>query len=349
MRRVNAFLSYSHKDRDWLERVSMHLAVLERKALIHLWSDTRISIGASWKSDIENALGASKVAILLVSPAFLASEFIWQEEMPRIMEHRKAGMEVLPLIVRPCAWLIEEDLAQLQVHPSDARPLTTASDWQADLDMASFVYLLAAKLGKTSDTLAAKELDLLSSRYLPSKLDEVEDVNEERMLRNERAAPEVATLSLQPLLGKLPVSWKCLYKSDAQRSDLRLTITIASWDNSSFSGTINYPDRGAVTYIEGHVLGKQELEQDLVLLQFTPAKTLEGQVALKFKEIAYKKEGNMSVDFDGEYRVIASETLISGAWISAGRIVGILVLDLGKGKSRNSSLNLASATREELR
>ncbi|PYQ54407.1 MAG: hypothetical protein DMF53_29590, partial [Acidobacteria bacterium] len=75
-------MSYSHQDREWLERLSLHLAVLERGALVYVWSDTRIAIGANWEEEIEKSLGGSKAAILLISPSFLASDFIWNKEMP---------------------------------------------------------------------------------------------------------------------------------------------------------------------------------------------------------------------------------------------------------------------------
>src|ERR687894_656546 len=107
MSRENVFVSYSHRDRGWLEWLMVHLAVLERRRLIHVWSDTRIAFGADWEVEIERALSESRVAVLLVSPAFLASDYIWSKELPRIMGHREQGMEVLPLIIRPCAWQLE--------------------------------------------------------------------------------------------------------------------------------------------------------------------------------------------------------------------------------------------------
>src|SRR5690348_15767980 len=102
--RTQVFVSYSHDDRDWLNRLVQHVAVLERRGLIDVWSDGRIAAGADWEAAIEAALSSAKVAVLLVSPAFLASEFIWKREMPRVFAHLKDGMDALPLIARPCAW-----------------------------------------------------------------------------------------------------------------------------------------------------------------------------------------------------------------------------------------------------
>jgi hypothetical protein len=58
MERTKIFVSYSHRDRKWLDRLKVHLALLERKDTLHIWSDTRIDIGERWQEEIENALEA---------------------------------------------------------------------------------------------------------------------------------------------------------------------------------------------------------------------------------------------------------------------------------------------------
>src|SRR5687768_13132586 len=102
--RTKVFVSYSHGDRDWMDRLKLHLAVLERRGLLDVWSDMRIEVGAAWEDEIESALTQARVAVLLVSPAYLASAYVWDHEMPRIMAHQKAGMRVVPIVARPCAW-----------------------------------------------------------------------------------------------------------------------------------------------------------------------------------------------------------------------------------------------------
>ena len=42
------FISYSHKDRHWLEELSVHLAPL--KNTFDVWADSRIDAGANWES-----------------------------------------------------------------------------------------------------------------------------------------------------------------------------------------------------------------------------------------------------------------------------------------------------------
>jgi TIR domain len=91
MSRQKIFVSYSHRDRAWLERLLEHLGALERWQLVHAWTDGRIGAGASWEDEIDRALGEAKAAVLLVSPAFLASQYIWDVEMERIEAHRRTA------------------------------------------------------------------------------------------------------------------------------------------------------------------------------------------------------------------------------------------------------------------
>ncbi len=123
MNRTQVFISYSHKDTKWLERIQVHLKPLEREGLIDRWDDTRIKAGKKWQEEIEKALASAKVAILLVSADFLASDFIVDNEFPPLLAAAKAdGAVIIPVILSPS--LFEQtDLAQFQAVNPPQRPL----------------------------------------------------------------------------------------------------------------------------------------------------------------------------------------------------------------------------------
>jgi len=63
--RQRIFVSYSHSDVQWLRRLTLVLDPLVRGHQIDLWDDSRIQPGAQWRSEIEEALDAADVGVLL--------------------------------------------------------------------------------------------------------------------------------------------------------------------------------------------------------------------------------------------------------------------------------------------
>lgn len=79
------FVSYSHDDALHLADVRKALGSLKLDGQIDPWVDTRIPAGADWRAEIDKALAEAEMAILLLSQAFLASEFIREVELPALL------------------------------------------------------------------------------------------------------------------------------------------------------------------------------------------------------------------------------------------------------------------------
>jgi hypothetical protein len=124
--RTNVFISYSHEDRRWLDRLRVHLRPLERDGIIDAWDDNRIRPGALWRREISEALNVAKIAVLLVSADFIASDFVTTNELPLLLSAAKAeGSTVLTVIVSPC--LLPQELTEFQALNSPDRPLNQVS------------------------------------------------------------------------------------------------------------------------------------------------------------------------------------------------------------------------------
>lgn len=109
MTRDSIFISYSHQDKMWLEEIKKYLKVLEHNHKMIIWDDTEIKVGNNWKNEISQSIKRSKVAILLVSSNFIASEFIAKKELPNILKSaRKEGLIIFNVIIDVCTYQLTE-------------------------------------------------------------------------------------------------------------------------------------------------------------------------------------------------------------------------------------------------
>ncbi len=135
------FISYSHQDETWKDRLVTQLQVLVHQGLLDTWDDRRIGFGDDWKPQIDTALQNAKAAVLLISANFLTSKFILGEEIPTLLQRRDAaGLHIFPVIVKPCAWRAVDWLAKMQCRPTDGRPLSGGTEHQIDTDLAAMAH-----------------------------------------------------------------------------------------------------------------------------------------------------------------------------------------------------------------
>lgn len=127
-RAARVFVSYAHADTELWEELRTHLQGLERRGLIDLWNDADITAGATWRTQIQAALESADVFLLLVSPAFVASEFCAGPELARAMARSAEGSAlVVPVLLRDVAWE-QLPFASLQALPKGAEPVARSAD-----------------------------------------------------------------------------------------------------------------------------------------------------------------------------------------------------------------------------
>jgi hypothetical protein len=154
MTQPTVFISYSHKDEAWKDRLVTHLGVLEKQGQLDLWDDRRIGAGQDWRAEIQAAMVRASVAVLLVSADFLTSDFIMGKEVPRLLQRRdEQGLRVFPVIAKPCAWQRVEWLVRMQVRPKDGKPLSGGDEHQIETDLAAVAEEVAAIVDRATGRL----------------------------------------------------------------------------------------------------------------------------------------------------------------------------------------------------
>ena len=94
------FISYAHEDRAWCERIRKYLKPAEDAGSIRIWVDGRIDPGQTWEAEIEENLARSAIALLLVTPNFLASRYIKDKELPWLLTRRAhKQLKIVPVLI----------------------------------------------------------------------------------------------------------------------------------------------------------------------------------------------------------------------------------------------------------
>jgi hypothetical protein len=135
---TTVFISYSHKDRILVDRLQVHLRPMERDGIIQRWDDRRISPGQDWREEIRKAIETARVAILIVSADFLASEFIARNELPPLLQLAKdRGTHILPILASPSRFTNTPSLSQFQAFNPPSRPLSAMNRTQRETLLVS--------------------------------------------------------------------------------------------------------------------------------------------------------------------------------------------------------------------
>lgn len=126
--RTHIFISYSHQDRKSLMRLQVHLKPYLDRSLVDFWDDTRIRAGDDWFAQIQQAITEAKIAILLISADYLASDFITQHELPPLLEAARSNLlTLLPIILSPCGFSSHSELSRIQAINLPSKPLSGVS------------------------------------------------------------------------------------------------------------------------------------------------------------------------------------------------------------------------------
>jgi hypothetical protein len=161
--RTRIFVSYSHADAIWLNRLRTHLKPLVSEGLVDVWDDTRILASQRWKDEIGAALETARIAILLVTPEFLASDFIVNEELPKLLRQAgDSGTAIVPVIVSSSLFDQHRELSLFQAANDPKTPLDGLPKAKRERALAALARRVGTLAGEARHRESTAPMALLS-------------------------------------------------------------------------------------------------------------------------------------------------------------------------------------------
>jgi len=137
------FISYAHADKDYFD-------IIKKELLIHtkrnknfeweFWFDGEILMGENWEQEIDTALNDCDCSILLLSPAFTASDYCTEIELKRFLERNEQSQcVILPVVLRDFNLSHLEDISEKQFFKAPAKNYNRP---HIDTELLPFSYLV---------------------------------------------------------------------------------------------------------------------------------------------------------------------------------------------------------------
>jgi internalin A len=121
---LSLFISYAHSDDRFRDELRGALTAYERKGEINnTWDDTDIVPGQRWEPELLGKLEQADIIVLLLSNAFIKSQYCYVEEMQRALVRHAAGeCAIVPIVVRACAF-DQLPIGQIQAIVPGRKPI----------------------------------------------------------------------------------------------------------------------------------------------------------------------------------------------------------------------------------
>lgn len=120
-RTIGVFVSYRHKAEDagYMAEILDFLSGLLKEG-IEFWTDQELRLGDRWDTKIKQSLAKSDIALVLVSQAYLDSDYCINTEISSFLERK---VTIMPIMLLPCEWQRHPWLSERQFLPSGGETL----------------------------------------------------------------------------------------------------------------------------------------------------------------------------------------------------------------------------------
>lgn len=172
---MNVFISYSRKDYEWVKKIRAYLQPLVNAKETIVLSDMDILPGQDWDEPIKKFIEFADIAIVLISPSYVASNFLCEFELSYIIKAAQENkIKVIPIMIQPV--LRDGQIWNYQFLNEPSQPLALLSKNHQDIYLKKLLQLLK-KLDNKTDTKINKSINIKKS-FAPYSIDyPIEDID----------------------------------------------------------------------------------------------------------------------------------------------------------------------------
>lgn len=126
IKKVNAFISYSHKDMKYKNKILPSLEALKQSYNIESWHDGKIDAGNNIDDNVKKALNKSHLILLLVTDNFVSSHYCMNIELEAAQKRADKGQcIIIPVMFQET--VLTDTLAFFRNNrvPEDGKPIAT--------------------------------------------------------------------------------------------------------------------------------------------------------------------------------------------------------------------------------
>lgn len=123
---LNIFISYSHKNKKYKEKLLTSLEALKQSYNIKPWHDGEINAGGNIDENVKKELEKSQVVLLIITDDFLSSYYCMEIELEKAIERQNKGLTiVIPVMFQESVLVDTLSFFNNNRVPEDGRPIST--------------------------------------------------------------------------------------------------------------------------------------------------------------------------------------------------------------------------------
>jgi hypothetical protein len=126
---ITIFYCYAPEDAYYCRELEKHLASLRRQKMVNSWHGLNMQAGDIARDEMDRALRAADIVLLLISPDFMASDTLYEEQVQPALAQRAAGTTVvIPILVRDTEGWLDSDYGKLFALPRTGKSVKASGN-----------------------------------------------------------------------------------------------------------------------------------------------------------------------------------------------------------------------------